>query len=351
MNIDIIDTLMNMTAFILAGSLHEWAHAFSALIMGDRTAYDSGRMTMNPAAHVDILGTVLFPLFRAVSGIPVIGWMKPVPVNPGNFSHQSKGLALSAAAGPLSNLLQASMAIILIRLLYRGARLTGSALPGSLYEFSTLYYIINISLVLFNLLPIPPLDGSKILRHGLSADNQIRFDKISRYGGILLYILLYAGFFRLILSPLIGKAYFLIFLFLSLKIYFAFIPFLLLLFISALIYLPYLKNAVTYVRYRSRFGTVEQTGEIFEAQVSRTRSRNESLRKTAVMLLKKKNSGDLNTVIDEKLVQRIEKGATGFSRLCPGRSINPEEDRCLDCTYYANCLMRELELSPVSEKE
>ncbi|MBB6480423.1 site-2 protease family protein [Spirochaeta isovalerica] len=351
MNIDIIDTLMNMTAFILAGSLHEWAHAFSAFIMGDRTAYDSGRMTLSPVAHVDLLGTVLFPLFRAFSGIPVIGWMKPVPVNPGNFRHQSKGMALSAAAGPLSNLLQASAAIILIKLLYMAARLFNSGLMGSLYEFFTLYYIINISLFLFNLLPIPPLDGSKILRHGLSAENRIRFDRISRYGGILLYLLLYAGFFRLILSPMIGRAYSLLFLFLSMKFYFAIIPFLVMMLITAIIYLPYLKNAATYLRFRNRFGTAEQAREIFEEQVGRTRSRNESLRKTAVMLLEKKKAKELNTLIDSKIVRRIEKEMTGFSRLCVNRTIDPEEDRCLECTYFANCLMRELELSPVSEKE
>jgi len=342
---------MNMTAFMLAGSIHEWAHAFSAYIMGDRTASDSGRMTISPAAHVDLLGTIIFPLFRALSGIPVIGWMKSVPVNPLNFRNPSKELALTAAAGPLSNLVQASVSIVLIKIIYVIAGLTNSAFLGSLYEFFTLYYIINVSLFLFNLLPIPPLDGSKILRHGLSAENQIKFDRLSRYGGILLYVLLYAGFFSLILGPLIRQAYSILFLFLSLKLYYAFIPLILMLLLSALLYLPYRKNIPAFQGFHKGSRAGEPALKMFEKQVSRTRNRNESLKKTAIMLLEKKREGNLNTFIDSKLLRRIESGMDSFSRLCLNRTINPEEERCLDCTYYANCLMRELELSLVSEKE
>jgi len=351
MNIDIIDTLMNMTAFMLAGSIHEWAHAFSAYIMGDRTASDSARMTINPAAHVDLLGTIIFPLFRALSGIPVIGWMKSVPVNPMNFRNPSKEMAITAAAGPLSNLVQASASIVLIKIIYTAAGLTNSAFLGSLYEFFTLYYIINVSLVLFNLLPVPPLDGSKILRHGLSADNQIRFDRLSRYGGILLYVLLFAGFFSLILSPLVGQAYSVLFLFLSLKLYYAFIPLALMLLLTALIFLPYGKNIPSLQRSQKGPGAAEPAVKMFEKQVSRTRNHNESLKKTAVTLLAKKREGNLNTFIDSKMLRRIESGMDSFSRLCANKTISPEEERCLDCTYYANCLMRELELSLVSEKE
>lgn len=351
MNIDIIGILMNLAAFILAGSIHEWAHAFSAYIMGDNTARDSGRMNLNPSAHVDVLGTLLLPIFRAVSGVPVLGWMKPVPVNPYNFRNASKGMALSAIAGPLSNLFQAAFAIIIMKLLILLAVATGLTFIYSLYEFAALYYSINISLVVFNMLPVPPLDGSKLLRHGLSAEGKIRFDQLSRYGGLLLYVLLFAGVLRVIITPLAGWTYALLYMFLALPFVFSFIPLAAVAALMALIYRPFLHNLKMHLRFGMDRGTGRQAEALFTSRMSRIRGRNEELKKTAGLLLEKKKEGTLSTMIDRKMLERIESRMDSFSKLCSTRTIIPQDEQCLDCSYYANCLMRELNLTVLSGEE
>ncbi len=146
---------------ILSAIFHEYAHAWAALYLGDPTAKNAGRLTLNPIAHIDPFGTVLLPLFLLFTGGIFIGYAKPVPFNPYNLSDQKYGEAKVAAAGPISNILIALIFSVVIRFV---------ALP-QFWGMAVSYIIfINIILALFNLIPIPPLDGSKLLRAFTSFD-------------------------------------------------------------------------------------------------------------------------------------------------------------------------------------
>jgi Zn-dependent protease len=156
----LLSRLTLLIPLLLALAVHEWAHAWSAWQLGDDTASRQGRLTLNPIAHVDPLGTFLLPLL----GIP-FGWAKPVPVNPIRFHRGVRlgtGLALTAAAGPLANLVLGAAAALLLGLLARFAP-QATAAGGALPELIHTLVFLNVILALFNLLPIPPLDGSRIL--------------------------------------------------------------------------------------------------------------------------------------------------------------------------------------------
>jgi len=138
--------------------IHEVSHGYAALALGDQTAKDEGRLSLNPIVHLDPIGSFLVPLVGFLSGGIIIGWAKPVPFNPYNLRNQRWGEALVAVAGPLSNIMIAVVFSIIIKL----AESAGFATEPFLFAASYLVYI-NIILALFNLIPIPPLDGSKIL--------------------------------------------------------------------------------------------------------------------------------------------------------------------------------------------
>lgn len=152
-----------LAAIVLALSLHEFSHALAATALGDQTARLAGRLSLNPAVHVDPLGMVM----AVVAGF---GWARPVPFNPYNLRVQQWGPTLVAVAGPLSNFLQAAVAALAIRLA------VGAGLPESnlLLVFLGYYFLINVGLFFFNLLPIPPLDGSKFLLDLLSGPQHAR---------------------------------------------------------------------------------------------------------------------------------------------------------------------------------
>lgn len=184
---------------VLIGSLsvHEAAHAWSASRLGDDTAKRLGRVTLNPVAHVDPIGTLLLPLIAMVSGAPLIGWAKPTPVNARNLRRPRRDHILVTAAGPLSNMAIAFAAAAALR-----AGATGEWLGMLVIEALTL----NVLLAVFNLLPLPPLDGGQILMALLPPRVAAQFGFLYEYGFLILMGLLVTG----VLWYLIGPPYYLI---------------------------------------------------------------------------------------------------------------------------------------------
>ena len=194
------DVVIPLFAILIASlSLHEAAHAWSADLLGDPTARQLGRLTLNPLSHIDWIGTVLFPLIAMYSGLPLLGWAKPVPVNPRNLRAPRRDFALVAAAGPASNLVIALAAALMLALVPGG----DTALPGSPNLAGFLLIIINLNVILavFNLIPVPPLDGGNILA-GFVPESAARIiDGLRQYGFLILYALLFTGWLGAITLP------------------------------------------------------------------------------------------------------------------------------------------------------
>lgn len=211
-----------MIVLLFAISAHEAAHAWMSNHFGDDTARLLGRITLNPVAHIDPIGTLLIPLvgfiFGAVGGnvarIPLIGWGKPTPVNPLRWRRKDLANVMVSAAGIMVNTFIAICAFVVLKVLL----MTGwfEAIPASLLEpvflFLRLFLNINISLAVFNLLPFPPLDGSRILETFLPESAQPVLAMLEQFGFIILMVLIYIGFFDLILSPIMDAVYYLLFL-------------------------------------------------------------------------------------------------------------------------------------------
>lgn len=171
--------------------VHEVMHGLMALKFGDHTAQRVGRLTLNPIPHIDLFGTILLPGLLIMSGSPILfGWAKPVPVNPLNFSNLRKGELFVSAVGILANFSLAILAATVFHIL-NALPQTFPALLGSLLRFTVL---INLVLGVFNLFPIPPLDGSKILLSQLPYNLAKQYQKLERYGILILLILLMVPF-------------------------------------------------------------------------------------------------------------------------------------------------------------
>ena len=203
-----MDPFIPLQLVILLFSIvvHEVAHGKVALWRGDSTARDRGRLTLNPSPHIDIFGTIIVPILLVlVKSSVLFGWAKPVPINPRWFKDVKKDMALVGAAGPVSNILLAVIAGIFYRIF--------SAIPGdNNVLFKVLDYAVTINLILavFNMIPIPPLDGSRIVMGFLPDDLAVQYTKIERFGFIIIFGLLYIGVFSYILWPIVMLLRFLI---------------------------------------------------------------------------------------------------------------------------------------------
>jgi Zn-dependent protease len=188
-------------------SFHEMAHAWTALRLGDHTAYDEGRVSMNPAVHVDPIGTILLPLLSVIltlSGVsaPLIGWAKPVPISIRRLARPRRDVILIALAGPVSNVVLAVVTAMVIRLFLPSINQMSVGVGEPLRLILGSALITNLALFLFNLVPIPPLDGGRILSNLLPLRPGLAFDGVvGVYGGIILMMLVFSGVLNRVLSP------------------------------------------------------------------------------------------------------------------------------------------------------
>ncbi|OGI95430.1 hypothetical protein A2917_02615 [Candidatus Nomurabacteria bacterium RIFCSPLOWO2_01_FULL_42_17] len=190
------DAVFYIIILVMSIVIHEVAHGFMAEYFGDKTARHAGRLTLNPLVHLDLFGSVLLPVFLVLSHSPFLfGWAKPVPYNPENLRDKKWGTFWVAAAGVLSNFSIAIIFGIIIRLT------TGLALPDGFYFITSIIVVINLALGIFNLVPIPPLDGSKILFSFLPESFASTLFKLEQYSLILL--LIFIIFFADYLAPIL----------------------------------------------------------------------------------------------------------------------------------------------------
>jgi Zn-dependent protease len=183
-------------------TVHESAHAWAADRLGDPTARLLGRVSLNPLLHADPIGTVLFPLLALAAGVPLIGWAKPAPVRIDRLRHPRRDYVLVAAAGPLSNLLLACLAGVVLALLPVSPVVLGELnVSVPLASLFTRAVQINVLLAVFNMIPIPPLDGGNVLSGLLPQSLAIPFDRLRPYGFLLLYGLMLTGGLDYVAGP------------------------------------------------------------------------------------------------------------------------------------------------------
>ena len=185
-------------------TFHEAAHAWAADKLGDPTARLLGRLSLNPAVHVDPIGTIAFPLIAMVTGAPLIGWAKPVPVDFRHLRSPHRDFALIAAAGPASNLLLAVISAVAVGLLPHAAPgdIVGRSLLTTPREFLLALIQINVLLAVFNMLPIPPLDGGNVLMGVLPRSGARVVEQLRPYGFVILYALMLTGVLSAIARPI-----------------------------------------------------------------------------------------------------------------------------------------------------
>lgn len=193
------DLLPQIVILFFSVILHEVAHGKAAGWCGDGTAGEMGRLTFNPIPHIDPMGTIVLPVLLALTHSPVmLGWAKPVPINPMRFRHPKRDIAIVGAAGPLSNLALAVTAGLVFKILTPGL-----GVDHPIARFLLFAALINVVLLVFNLIPLPPLDGSRVLIGLLPRNWAIRYAQLERYGFVLIFILLFMGLYRWVIGPIV----------------------------------------------------------------------------------------------------------------------------------------------------
>ena len=208
LNNTIVNVLISFVPIIIAITFHEVAHGYAAYRLGDPTAKALGRLTLDPLKHVDPIGTVLLPLMLYATGAPVFGWAKPVPIGVRNFKNPRRDMAITGAAGPLMNLALALVSALLLR--YVLVPIGGNLQEGVYRGFAQLLYAsatINLWLAAFNLIPVPPFDGSRVLAGLVPPHWANQIDRLEPYGMIIVIILIFTGVYKFLVLPLFAMFY------------------------------------------------------------------------------------------------------------------------------------------------
>jgi Zn-dependent protease len=201
-DINIAQVFIQFTVLLFSLTVHEMAHAWTADRLGDPTARLLGRVSLNPIVHADPIGTILFPLMAMMTGAPLIGWAKPVPVNIRRLKRAQQDYVLVAAAGPASNLVLALAASLVLTVMPVSPQtLTDTNLSAPLATILTWMMVLNVLLAVFNMIPIPPLDGGNVLAGLLPSRLAAEFNRLRPYGFLLLYVLIFTGGFEKIVLP------------------------------------------------------------------------------------------------------------------------------------------------------
>jgi Zn-dependent protease len=206
----VIEGIISLFVVLFAISVHEASHGWAAFKMGDPTAHHMGRITLNPIRHIDPIGTILLPLMLIIMGAPPFGWAKPVPVNPLNLKDPRRDNLIISIAGPASNIMVALIAFIVLKILmnlspslfYSG----GGGFANLLSPIITIVYytiVINVILAFFNLIPIPPLDGSGVVMGLISEEAAEKYEQIRPYGFFILILLIMTGVIGRILGAVL----------------------------------------------------------------------------------------------------------------------------------------------------
>lgn len=196
MHQDPITIFFEIVVLLFAISVHESAHAWMANRLGDPTAKMLGRVSLNPLVHIDLFGTILLPAMLIVVGFPPFGYAKPTPVDNRNFKNPVRDDILTAVAGPASNFLTAFVAVIVLAIILHGSGAVaspffrGTDVASPLAKMFELAILINVILAVFNLIPLPPLDGSHVIRHFLSYETLKVYDRIGYFGLVIVMFVL-----------------------------------------------------------------------------------------------------------------------------------------------------------------
>jgi len=201
--LDFTQVLIALVVLIASLSVHEAAHAWTADQLGDPTARNLGRLSLNPVVHVDPIGTLLFPLIALMTNVPLIGWAKPVPVDFRHLKHPKRDFAIIAAAGPTSNLVMAVLGAGILAVLpgLEPGAIAGREVMTTAVQMLDFFVLINVLLAVFNMIPVPPLDGGNVLLGVLPPPGARVIEALRPYGFLILYALMLTGVLGTLMGP------------------------------------------------------------------------------------------------------------------------------------------------------
>ena len=200
---DFTQVLIALVVLIASLSVHEAAHAWAADQLGDPTARNLGRLSLNPVVHVDPIGTLLFPLIALMTNVPLIGWAKPVPVDFRHLKHPKRDFAIIAAAGPTSNLVMAVVGAGVLAVMpgLEPGAIAGREVMTTAVQMLDFFVLINVLLAVFNMIPVPPLDGGNVLLGVLPPPGARVIEALRPYGFLILYALMLTGVLGTLMGP------------------------------------------------------------------------------------------------------------------------------------------------------